>query len=181
MIMNRKCHSNFWIARLRYKHRGKSQRGTAAVEFALLLLPMLLLSFGVVEYGRAIYHYNTLVKSVRSAVRLMSAYSPDDTAYGTHATEARCIAVHGTPDCSGEPLAPNLTVAQIKICDRKSWSGCTGSSQATYRNVPTGSGAINLVEVRISGYALPFIGLPLVITSPTITLGPIESVMRQAG
>ena len=177
MIMIKKSLSSTWGHWLRRKH----QRGTAAVEFALLLVPMLLLSFGVVEYGRAIYHYNTLVKSVRSAVRLMSAYSPDDSTYNTHATEARCLAVHGTPDCSGDKLAPNLSISQIKICDRKSWSDCTGSSQATYRNVPTGSGAINLVEVRISGYALPFIGLPLVITSPSITLGPIESVMRQAG
>ena len=157
------------------------QRGTAAVEFAILLVPMLLLSFGVVEYGRAIYHYNTLVKSARSAVRMMSAYSPDNSDYGKHAEAARCIAVHGTANCSGPPLAPNLTVSQVKICDRKSWSDCNGASQSTYRNVPTGAGAINLVEVRISGYALPFIGLPLVITSPTVTLGPIEAVMRQAG
>ena len=111
----------------------------------------------------------------------MSAYSPDSTDYNTHATTARCIAVYGTPDCTGDPLAPNLTVSQIKICDRKSWSGCTGSSQATYHNAQTGAGSINLVEVRISGYALPFIGLPMVTTSPTVILGPIESVMRQAG
>ena len=97
------------------------------------------------------------------------------------ATKARCLAVYGTMDCSGSPLAPSLSTSQIVICDRKSWSACTGSSQASYRNVATGSGANNLVEVRISGYVFPFIGLPLVVSSPTIKLGPIQAVMRQAG
>jgi len=44
----------------RLRHR--AQRGVAAIEFALVLLPMLLLAFGVVEYGRAIYQYNTLAR-----------------------------------------------------------------------------------------------------------------------
>lgn len=166
-----------------HRHSGvwrRHQQGTAAVEFAILLVPLLLLAFGVVEYGRAIYNYNTLVKSVRSAARLMSAYSPDSTDYATQATAARCLAVHGNTTCTGPLLAPNLSTTQVKICDRKSWSAC-GASQATYHNVATGEGAINLVEVRITGYVFPFIGLPLVVTASTITLGPIKSVMRQTG
>lgn len=167
-----------------YSHRRPDrdrQRGSAAVEFAILLLPLLLLSFGVVEYGRAIYNYNTLVKSVRASARLLSSQSPDSEGYAGLVSQARCLAVHGNIDCLGPALAPNLSTSQIKICDRKSWSECKGSSQASYRSVATGHGTIHLVAVRIDGYAFPFIGLPLVTTGPTITLGPIETVMRQAG
>lgn len=159
----------------------KRQHGSAAVEFAILLLPLLLLSFGVVEYGRAIYNYNTLVKSVRASARLLSSQSPDSDGYTQLVSNARCLAVHGNVDCLGPALAPNLTIAQIKVCDRQSWSECKGSSQTSYRNVPTGHGTIHLVAVRIEEYAFPFIGLPLVTTGPTLTLGPIETVMRQAG
>lgn len=178
----------FSVAPIAYDRQSKfrqiksrqTQRGTAAVEFAMLLVPMLLLAFGVIEYGRAVYHYNTLVKSVRSAVRLMSVYSPDSPDYSTHMAEARCLAVYGNANCTGPTLVPSLSTSQVKICDRKSWSDCSGSSQASYRNVTTGSGTINLVAIRVSGYSFPFIGLPLVTTSPTKTFGTIESVMRQA-
>ncbi len=157
------------------------QRGSAAVEFAFLLVPMLLLSFGVVEYGRAIYHYNTLVKSVRASARLLASQSPDSEGYTELIRDARCLAVHGNVECIGTVLVPNLSTSNIKVCDRKSWSECSGTSQNSYRSVPTGEGSIHLVAVRIDGYAFPFVGLPIVINGPTITFGPIEAVMRQAG
>ena len=159
----------------------RCQRGSAAVEFAIFLLPLLLLAFGIVEYGRAIYNYNTLVKSVRASVRLLSSPSPDNEAYPAMQANARCLAVYGNVDCLGPTLLPNLSVVQIKICDRKTWSDCKESDQGSFRSVPTGMGTIHLVSVRVQGYQFPFIGLPLVTTAPTMTFGPIEAVMRQAG
>lgn len=50
----------------------KTQRGVAAVEFGILLIPLVLLAFGITEYGRAMYQYNALGKSVRSAARYLS-------------------------------------------------------------------------------------------------------------
>ena len=85
----------------------------------MLLVPLLLLSFGVVEYGRAIYHYNTLVKSVRAAARLLSSQSPDSEGYGELVAEARCLAVHGNVDCLGPVLVPKLSASSVKVCDRK--------------------------------------------------------------
>ena len=55
------------------------EHGAAAVEFSLVLIPLLVLAFGVVEYGRAIYHYDIVAKSVRAASRLVAAYDPSDT------------------------------------------------------------------------------------------------------
>lgn len=156
------------------------QRGSAAVEFALLLIPMLLLAFGVTEFGRAIYHYNTLLKSVRASARLLSHENPDSDRYVTLQDQARCLAVYGNVQCSGQSLAPDLDKSHIKICDRKSWSDCKDAIQGSYRNVPTGEGTMQLVAVRIDDYVFSFIGLPLVTAGPTITFGPIEAVMRQA-
>src|SRR5579864_1711651 len=61
------------------RHRIRSvrrMRGVVAVEFALLSIPMIILLLGIAEFGHAFYEYNTLVKSVRDATRLLSAYDP---------------------------------------------------------------------------------------------------------
>ena len=157
------------------------------MEFALVLLPMLLIAFGAAEYGRAIYQYNTLVKSVRTAVRVLSLLDPMEDGYrtsvsgqtDTHVHRAKCLAVFGNDTCSGSPLAPSLTYENVHVCDRNNWEECTGAAATTYGGVDTGEGPIDLVVVRISGYAYPFIGLPLVTNSPTTTFADIEAVMRQ--
>lgn len=119
------------------------QRGVAAVEFALLLTPLVLMIFGTTELGRAIYSYNTLDKTVRDAGRHLSQHGPGDA---TIAAEAKCLAVYGTTDCSGSSVAPGLTTGMVSICDA---SLCPG----THANQLTGLGSINLVTVSIQNYA----------------------------
>lgn len=167
----------------RTRQRRPRQRGAAIVEFALLLVPMLVLGFGVAEYGRAIYHYNTTVKSVRSAVRMLSQQNPNDIGYGARVTQAKCLAVFGNIGCTGAPLAPGLALSNVNVCDRVSWGECDAAAQSDYNNVPTGLGTINLVEVRISGYQFSYIGLPLVSIplGNAVTFGPVGAFMRQTG
>lgn len=149
--------------------------GVAAVEFALLLIPMLVLCFGIVEYGRAIYQYNTLAKGVRDAVRLLAQNNPADTTYPT--TAARCLAVYGNTACTGQALVPGLTVNDVVICDRVSSTGCPGKQ---FANFATAIGTINLVEVRISGFDFALIGLPFLgNTDGIINFGPVANTMRQ--
>ena len=160
-----------------------TQHGAAIVEFALLLVPMLILSFGVAEYGRAIYHYNTIAKSVRSAVRVLSQHNRSDASYDARITQAKCLAVYGNAECTGTSLAPGLAISNVKVCDRVAWGACNGAVQSDYNNVSTGMGTINLVEVRISDYQFSFIGLPLVSIpiGNSMTFGAIQAVMRQTG
>jgi len=50
-------------------HRPRS-RGQALVEFALVLPVLLLMLFGIIDFGRAIYAYNTLANASRAGVRV---------------------------------------------------------------------------------------------------------------
>ena len=50
---------------MRTMMKQQGQRGVAAVEMAIVLIPMLVLCFGVLEIGRALYLYNGLVKSTQ--------------------------------------------------------------------------------------------------------------------
>ncbi|SDY66764.1 TadE/TadG family type IV pilus assembly protein [Nitrosomonas sp. Nm58] len=152
----------------------KSMRGAVAVEFALLLIPMLMLALGAAEFGRALYQYNTLVKATRDAVRHLSQRNPTETGYSQAQTEAQCLAVHGNTGCTGQPLAPGLTTGLVSI--------------KHYANVATGTSLvpgppINLVEVGITGYTFNFILDPRAFLGggeSSLTFGDIRATMRQS-
>ena|SRR5688500_7327053 len=147
----------------------RAMRGAVAVEFALLLIPLLLLAFGIAEYGRALYQYNTLVKTVRDAARLLSHHNPaDPTSYALVLDEARCLAVHGNTTCSGPALAPGLTTGMVTI---------TSSTTTTAAGT-----SVTLVEVRISGYVFNFVFNPARLVgaaADTIPFSDIHATMRQ--
>ena len=142
------------------------QRGLAAVELGLLLIPLVLLVFGVTECGRAVYQFNALAKATRDAARFLSAQTPGDA---TDLTTAQCLVVYGNKACAAPVLVPNLTMGMVSVCDRVSCA-------ATHQNQPTGSGVINLVTVTVSGY--PFTSLVPVYV-PSMAFGPISTTMRQ--
>lgn len=77
---------------------GRSRRGNAGVEFALLLPLLMLLCFGAIELGRALHDYHVVNQTVRDAARHLgrSAYNCSTAAPGSCST---CSAQTGT--CSG--------------------------------------------------------------------------------
>jgi Flp pilus assembly protein TadG len=152
----------------------KSMRGAVAVEFALLLIPMLMLALGAAEFGRALYQYNTLVKATRDAVRHLSHMNPTAPNYPTAQIEAQNLAVYGSTSNTGQPLAPGLTTGLVSI--------------KHYANVATGTSltpgpTINLVEVGITGYTFNFILDPRAFLGGgenSLTFGDIRATMRQS-
>lgn len=157
----------------------RRMRGVAAVELAFFMVPLMMIAFGAVEYGRAIYSYNTLTKASRDAVRLLAQNNPTDASYAARQAEARCLVLHGNPDCTGAVLVPGLTAGHVVLCDRVHLDGCT---DGPYGNVLTGEGLINLVEVKITGYQFLFIGLPAranMTAQGPLVFGDIRAIMRQ--
>jgi Flp pilus assembly protein TadG len=144
--------------------------GVAAVEMGFLLIPLVLLTFGITEYGRAIYSYNALAKAARDGARFLTHEAPGDPA--SHA-EAKCMVVYGTACGSSTlPLVPGLTVAMVHTCDAVT---LCDDSPPTATTVSTGTGTINTVVVRIAGY--PYQSLvPFVM--PNIDFNDIRVIMR---
>ncbi|PTB20240.1 pilus assembly protein TadG [Trinickia symbiotica] len=175
-------------ARLRRRDRA---RGAAMVEFAIFLVPLIMLAMGVAEFGRAIWQYEALTKSTRDAARYLSTYLPNDPAYPV--ASAKCLVVYGSTSCpSGQatPLVSGLTTSMVVICDAVNSAGCQDSTDpAQFSNVPTydttngasggtQSGSINLVEVKVEGFPYtqiePFFKLPT-----PFNFNNILTVMRQ--
>ncbi len=150
-----------------FQLNARAMRGSVAVELALLLIPLIILVFGVAEFGRAIYQYNTLVKTVRDAARLLSQHNPSDTVNYPE-SEARCLVVHASADCSGSALLPGLTIDMVGIASSTTTTGAGNS--------------INLVTVTVTGYTFNFFFNPLVFfgsSMTTLQFDPIQTTMRQ--
>jgi len=137
----------------------RRMHGVAAVELEMMLVPLLTLTFGVTEYGRAIYTYNAIDKAARDAARHLTTVLPTNP---DPQGQARNLAVYGNIEGTGSPLAPGLTTAMVAI--------------DTQDSVPTGSGVVNLVTVRISGYT--YNSIVTYVAQATLAFSDIAVTMR---
>lgn len=162
----------------RHAAKRRSQRGTAAVELGLLVLPICLIGFGTAEIGRAIHQYDTVCKTVRDAARYLST-----TSGGIEG--ARCLALTGSPATSGTScsrtttLLPGLTLAEVYACDetnQDSDSRCANHRMQSYGTPGTpNAGAVNLASVTVTGYAFT----SLVPFAPSFSFGPVRATMSK--
>lgn len=143
------------------------QTGSVIVEFALLLTPLLILAFGITEFGRAMYQYNAIAKSVRDGARHLSQYAPGDNA---SKNQARALIVCGKLACGPDdnPLVPGMTVSHVSISDRL--------SDENYNLQSTGRGTVNLVRVEVNGFTFQSMAPAFV---PNVTFAPIHVTMMQ--
>jgi Flp pilus assembly protein TadG len=137
----------------------KGEKGQAIVELALVLIIFLFVIFGITEFSRALYTYNTLVQSTRAAARwaVVNVTSDGDT---PNKTKAINVAVYGDKDVSsGDPLLSGLTSAnvQVSVVDQDLDSNGIAKSQK--------------IRVIITGYQFKFL-VPIV---PDITIPSLET------
>lgn len=147
----------------------RKQSGIALIELGLTIGILVAIVFGITEFGRAIYQYDTLAKAARDAARYLSTKAPGDAAA---ISTAQCLAVYGNTTCTGTTLAPGLTTAMVSVCDSAS---CPTTNQAQGSNP-----VINLVTVTIGGTNNPYTFhtvVPFVV--PDINFGAISVTMKQ--
>lgn len=147
------------------KHR--PQHGAALIELALTIPFMILLSMIVIEFGRALYEYNTVTKSVRDAVRYLTVQLPPAPTSCPQA--ATNLVQYGSTSSSNlSLLAPGLASATIN---------CTWQTSGTYPQVST------TVTITVSGYRFKSMvskvfGLQLSDANGGINFGNIAATMR---
>lgn len=158
----RSCWSNSWRSK---------QGGVAAVEFAILFIPLIFMAFGTTELGRALYEYDTLAKSARNAARYLTTLAP-----GNGFATAKNLAVYGNEAGTGPALAPGLTTDMVQICD-SSFDNATCPDHSAAVN---GAG-VNLVTITIDDYPFsPVVSLVnLGFGLGPFTFGPISVTMHQ--
>lgn len=136
------------------------QKGAALIELALIIPLMLLLSLIVIEFGRALYEYNTVTKSVRDAVRYLSAQTPN-----TLCGNAQNLVVYGSIGSGSTALAPGLKTNAVS---------CSWQTAGTFP-------LINTVTVTVTGYRFQSMASSVfgtTLTNGGITFGAISATMR---
>lgn len=124
------------------------QRGVAAVELALVIIFLLLLTAGIVEFGRAFWYYDALTKATRDGARMLSVADKATFSSGTFIGEAKFLV---TEAANAANLKPPLSTAQVSVtCMNKDFNaiGCAD-----------GSDDIENVRVAITGYSIDIGGM----------------------
>ncbi len=141
------------------KARPKNQKGQAVVEMAFIILVFLFVVFGITEFARALYTYNTIVQSTRAAAR-WAVVNVTGNSDATNIDKTKNIVVYGDPNVSsGDPLLNGLTKGAVDVSVQtiEADSGGTPISQK--------------ISVTVSGYQFRF----LVPIAPNITIPAFET------
>lgn len=120
------------------------ERGAVAVEFAFVSIVILMMTAGIVEFGRVFWYYNALDKATRDAARYISALPATDITNGTEAATAVLKAKNLVVSAvNGARVSPVLTTANVSIvCDADVCNGTKPSNvtvSITNFNVGVGS------------------------------------------
>src|SRR5512145_2948619 len=144
----------------------KKQQGLALIELGLIIALLIAITFGITEFGRAMYQYNTLAKAARDGARFLAVRNPSDP---IALSQVQC-----NPGCSGATLVPGLTLSMVSVCHAMDpLCAATHQSQGA-------SPVINLVTVTIGGANAPFTFQSLFsFVVPDIQFGAITATMRQ--
>lgn len=148
----------------------RTQSGAAAVEFALVIILLLMIVAGVIEFGRAFWYYDALAKATRDGARLMSE-APSATINSGGLPAARSLVVAAA---NAARVSPVLVTANVQVsCLNAAYSpvACVdGTAPANVRVAITG------YDVTIGGW-IPFFLPTGGVTSFTPTLAP-DTTMR---
>jgi Flp pilus assembly protein TadG len=124
--------------------RARSQRSQALVEFALVSPVLLLLTFGIIDFGRAMYFYVTIAEAAREVGRVAVHTSGDvntSTATAwvplpTNADLTSAVETHtpglviGTPACMNGPISGTPPVNQAYLYVTAPTGAAPGSANA---------------------------------------------------
>ncbi len=132
--------------------RAHSERGIAAVEFAIVLPLLLLMMLATAELGRAFYQYDTLTKAVRDGARYIAgvAYSGTTGTISLTASDiqiTRNLVVYGNIAGGNTPLLPGLSASDVSVS------------------------AVDAIHVQVAA-AYPY--SPIFASLPTFGLGPAD-------
>ena len=107
------------MKRRRHAASNSRDRGSVAVEFALLLPVLLLLIFGIIDFGRAINDQITLTQAAREGARLASL------GYSTSAVTTRA-------QSAATGLSPVPTVTVTTACPTGAGTGVDAVVKLSY-------------------------------------------------
>lgn len=144
--------------------------GAAAVEFALVVIPLLLIVFGIIEFGLIFAQNQALGNGARQGARLGVVANPSGSGSPTESCAAILSQVQSAASTIG--IASGAISAQVDITDPTAGTSTpcpaasSGASTTVFPCQGTNSGTIMTVTATYNSKVL----VPLVITGSTVKL-----------
>lgn len=138
----------------------QKQHGAAAIEFGLLIVLLLIIVSGLIEFGKTFWYYDALLKGTRDAARYLSdSRTTPALLPGTRIDAAKQLVVNAANAAN----VPDFTAAQVAV-------NCTPNCSAPdYVTV-----SINAYPVKIGGWIPVF--MPSGTTSWNASLSPYTTM-----
>ena len=138
------------ITKPRARPRGRSteqEKGQTLVEFAFVVILFLTVLFAIVEFGRALWTWNTIVQATRAGARFAVVETPTSTN-----SEVKNFVVYYNSAGTGSPVLPGLTTSNVTVNYYKI------DSTGNYVAPPGGNKFMaDLIQVSITGYTFNFL------------------------
>ena len=157
---------------MRPTRKSSSQKGSALIEFAFVMVMLLMMMAGTFAFGRAFWYADALTKSTRDGTRLLTTWLIDDAAditTGVAATKNNVIRMANAAN-----ISPPLTLENVVVeCAYNgfSFTNCAGATKPVNVRV-----RITGVSIRLSEW-FPFIDATNVTNSTLLNLSP-HTTMR---
>ena len=139
-----------------------SQKGQTLVEFALAVILFLTLLFGIIEFGRGLWTWNTIVQATRAGARYAVTADP------TNDTAIKNWVVYHNAAGTGAPVLSDLTTSNVGVIFKTNTG--TDMSATRYKS--------DVVQVGVTGYTFNFI-VPLF--GGSMTLPPFTTTLPVEG
>lgn len=88
----------------------KFQRGASMVEFALIALVFFIIIFGIIEFARVMFVFNTLVEATRRGARVAAVCPVSDVGI----SQVKNVTIFDAPGGGGNPLL-GLTADDVRV------------------------------------------------------------------
>ena len=147
---------------------GDRQKGQTLVEFALVTVIFFVVLFGIVEFSRALWTYNTIVQATRAGARFAVVEAPT----ASNVEVQRFVAYHN-PAGSGTPVLPGLGTSNVSV---NYWK--INPSTGAYEAPTPNKYAADVIQVGITGYTFNFL---VPIFGSSITLPGFTTTLQLEG
>lgn len=138
---------------------GRSQAGVTTVEFAIIGTVMMVIVFGIIEMGRALYTINVLTEAARRGARMAAVCPVGDP-------KPASVAIFDSGNGTSS-VVPGLTTSNIQIQYLDVNGSPIGSPSANFSS-------IRYVQSSIVGFTLPLY-IPVIL--PTLNLSGFTATM----
>jgi len=152
----------------------RGARAQAIVEFALVLMVLMMILVGILEVGRLVFMYAAVNNASREAARYASAFGLDDT--GAYLKYQYCKGIEDAAKRSAFFTPLTVTITYDSGPNTSSFHTCTPDSNGVDTGVSVNNGTdLDRVNVTVSANYSPMVNL-IPIGSRTITSSSARTI-----